>query len=55
MKKHLYLFVNYHNLFVFLSFLEITLKNNNFQLKKRKKKFKKKSSIWYKFIRIKGL
>jgi len=44
MKKYLYLFVNYHlyNLFVFLSFLEITFKSDNFQLRNRKKKFKKK-------------
>jgi len=39
MKKYLYLFVNYYNLLVFL---EITFKSDNFQLKKRKKKFKKK-------------
>jgi len=35
------LFVNYHNLFVFLSFLEITFKSDNFQLKKRKEVSKK--------------
>jgi len=35
MKKYLYLFVNYHNLFVFLLCLEIKFKSDNFQLKKR--------------------
>jgi len=42
MKKYLYLFVIYHNLSLFLSFSEITFKSDNFQLKKRKKKFQKK-------------
>jgi len=41
MKKYLYLFVNYHNLFVFLLFLEITFKSDN-SIKEKKKEVKKK-------------